>query len=88
MRYQYQMGGAYAELIEGIIEGAKGVYDKNKEKKKQETAAKIEKQDKGKPGVVDSVLAPIKDAARQQAKTDITKWALIFIGIYLLTKGR
>jgi hypothetical protein len=99
MRYQYQMGGIFEDVIEQVIKGAGGVYEgvkkrtaedeqKLKDKKDAADKAAADKAKKPEEGLLDRLTKPVKDAAKQQAKTDITKWAIIFIGVYLLTKGR
>lgn len=95
MKYQYQMGGIFEDIIEGVIKGGAGVYDKEKTRQKEAAdalKAKGEAADKKaaekKDGLLDKITKPVQDAAKAQAKADITKWAIIIIGIYLLTKGR
>lgn len=98
MKYQYQMGGVFAEVIEGVLKGGYGAYKKAQDDKKAEVDKKIATADSKaaaaapkkdeKPGIIDRVTAPIKDAAKQQAKNDITKWALIYLGLWLLLKGK
>lgn len=97
MKYQYQMGGLFADIIEGVLEGAKKGYDENKEAEKKALQAKqdkaaaqgaaqsAKKEDKG---IIDKLTDPIKKAAQQQASSDITKWAVIGIGLWLLLKRR
>ena len=94
MRYQYKLGGIYADLIEGVIKGGADAYQKNKDKKENAVKEKIAKADKeaaGKkqqpePGLIDRITAPIKDAAKKQAQTDITRLALYGLVIWLLLK--
>lgn len=96
MRYQYKLGGIYADLIEGVIKGGADAYQKNKEKKENAVKEKIAKADKAaeaagkkkepEPGLIDRITAPIKDAAKKQAQTDITRLALYGLVIWLLLK--
>jgi len=97
MRYQYKMGGLFSDIIEGVIKGGADAYQKNKQdekavvEKKRETADKqAESAGKKKEpeGLLDKLTKPVKDAAKQQAKNDITKWALVALGLWLLLKGR
>lgn len=96
VRYQYKMGGVFADIIEGVIKGGADAYQQNKAKKEEAVQKKIETADKGasatgqkkqpEPGLIDRITAPVKDAAKKQAQADIMKLAMYGLVLWLLLK--
>ena len=91
MRYQYKMGGVFEDVVEGVIKQAKDIVDK-RDKEKKDKLEQANKQGNKKPeekaNLIDTLTAPVKAAAKQQAKQDIAKWALIFFGLWFVLKGK
>src|SRR5882672_10972546 len=78
MKYQYQMGGMFEDVIEGVLKGAGDIYTKEKERIKEQEDKKRKTADdeatkKKKPdeGLLDKVMAPVKKAAEKKASSDI-----------------